>query len=254
MPLRYCLSVLLLGARLASAGLLVNPAGGSSLGFTSLDDDTQVTRNLGGTFNLYGTNITSLNVALDGFLGTKNVDGLFSDRNLHDLAAMRDGSVIAPFYDHLAFGAGSSITDRMVANTYYAITYQSIYNFHDLSAGATSDFQAVLFMADTTIGSFQFHARDVAFSYGNLASTPDGTFTVGVADPNTRTGTPGSLDGPLSDFSSLPTGSQFFLYRPTGPGESDFKSSVQSTDAPEPATVLLAGLGIVALTWFRKRR
>ena len=57
-------------APLASAGLLLNPAGGSALPFPAHSDDDQVPRNIGGTFALFGRDITSMNVATSGFLGT----------------------------------------------------------------------------------------------------------------------------------------------------------------------------------------
>jgi len=246
----------LAAAPFASASFIVDPTGGSNITFSS-SDDAQVTRNLGGTFSLYGSPVTSLQISTNGLISNAaDIATRFLDSDLHDLGVQTGANVIAPFYDDLILGAGSTVSDKSVANTYYALTYQGIFGIGDQTAGRTSDFQVVLFMADTVIGGFQFRARDIAFSYGTLNSqVRSNTFTVGVANSITRSGTPASVDGQLTNFSTLPTGSQFLLYRPFAEGFSDYVDSIQSLDStvPEPATVVLAGLGI-ALFAFLKRR
>lgn len=259
MKYRFRLTLLLFGlARLSTAGFIVDPFGGTSVGFKKGDLAEQQSRNLGGTFNFFGFAITDINVATNGFLGTDHVEGLNADRSLTELSQTSTGPVIAAFYDLLQFSDGSSVTDRSVADSYYALTYQSIYGANDLAAGHTSDFQVVLFMADRTIGSFAFHPGDIAISYGTLASTIDNTFTVGVASDTNATGTPTSADGKLANFSTLPAGPDFLLYRPVVIPDTDgairYDVSVESlASVPEPATLALIGLGLVAVGC-RKRR
>jgi PEP-CTERM motif len=266
--LRYLLLLLPLAVTpFATASLLVDPTRGASVGLSSNTD--QVSRRIGGTFNLYGTDITSIDIETSGFLGTGGQSGLFNDRDLPILAGDSGGAVIAPFYDDLAIGNGTSVVDHSVANTYYVVTYQSMFGFNDTTPGHTSDFQVVLFMADTTIGGFQFLAGEIAMSYGNLASTPEGTLTVGLAnDTSNWTPSPGSIEGELSDFSTLPGGSQFFLFRPHSepllpriatqfepPSPQErvvYAVSIEST-APEPASLALASLGITGIVLWRRR-
>jgi hypothetical protein len=258
--LRYRLASLFLAvAPFATASLLLNPAGGSSVGLTG-EPGFQVTRNIGGTFSLFRAGITSINISSEGSLGTGQVAGFFADRNLSEIVSSTGGPVIAPFYDGLTFGNGSAVTDQSVKDTYYAVTYQSMYGLTDASPGHTSDFQVVMFMADTTIKGFQFHAGDIGISYGTVASTISGsTFTVGIGSSTISTGTPTSLDGQLSNFSTLPTGSQFFLYRPrtfqdmSGPTVA-YNVSLESASAPEPAALALAGVGLVALASLKRRK
>jgi hypothetical protein len=255
--LRYRLAILFLAATpFAAASLLLDPTGAASVGLVG--SDSEVTRDLGGTFNLYGTNITSINLADDGFLGTGEVGGLFADRGIGTLADLTTLSpldtepIIAPFYDGLAFGQGSDIVDQSVSNMYYAVTYQSMYGFNQTTTGQSSDFQVILFMNNVTLGGFHFLAGDIAMSYGNLNSAIDGqTFSVGVAQNSSNfTSAPASIDGQLTDFTSLPTGSQFFLFRPDSGG---MQVSVEST-TPEPASLALFAIGLIGLAILRCRK
>ena len=267
--LRRFAVLLLAVAPFATAGLLVDPTGGTSVGLpTSL---SQVTRELGGTFDLYGTNITAINIAAEGFLGTANLRAKFADRDVDVLAestsdiGLAAGPVIAAFYDRFAFGPDTTVTDKSVPNEFYAVTYQQMLGFDDPAQGKTSDFQVVLFMSDRTLNGFQFLAGDIAISYGQLASVVDGTLTVGVAlDGTNFTGTPISPGGQLPNVGTLPAGSGFLLYRPQpeftphagteqGPQQVTYDVSVQVSNTPEPATFALIGIGLTALGVWKKR-
>ncbi len=238
----------------ATASLLLNPSGGTPVGLRGLDN--QVTRDLGGTFSLYGDNITSVNVADDGFIGVGHVGGIFLDQSIGALAANTAFGgdavpVIAAYYDLLTFAQGSTITDQVASGVYYAVTYQSLYAFSDTTTGHSVDAQIILFMDNATVGGFDFHPGDIAISYGNVATKIEAdTFTVGVAfGANTFTGTPASNDGQLTNFNSLPSGPQFFLFRPD---QSGFTVSIESDPTPEPASLALASLGLIGIVLWRR--
>ena len=241
-------------APFAMADFIVTPAGGTSVGLPP-DQNAAVTRNLGGTFSLFGNDITSINIATNGFLATgplANVSGTFLDRTITELTTAR-GSVISPFFDHLSLGAGSSVTDR-TTSTWYGVTYQGMFGFNDVTAGRTSDFQVILFFGDKTFGGFNFHAGDIAISYGNLNSTREGTITVGVGQENgSTTGNPASATGQLANFNSLPRGSQFLLYRPHNEDGIVYSVSIEDTAVPEPASLAITGIGLAALGFFGRR-
>lgn len=245
---------------MATANLLVSTAGGSPLAFAANTDDDSIARTFGGTFNLFGVPTIAITVSSNGFLGAGGVTAGFNshlDSSLNGLVGNTGGSVIAPFFDDLVLGPGASVNERSSA-TFYALTYLSVYGFGAVDPGLTSDAQVVFFRADTTIGTFHFLAGDIGMGYGNLASTIRGTgITVGVASFNKTTGTPTSADGQLGTFSTLPTGSQFFLYRPDGSG--GYNVSIRNTgqdtgSVPEPATFALAGLGFAGLVFLRRDR
>ena len=107
------------------------------------------------------------------------------------------------------------MTEQISAGTYYALTYQGLYGFGNVTAGMTTDYQLILFMSNATINGFDFQGGDIAISYGRLSSVLDGAVTVGVAGSTSDfTGTTTVIDGQLLEVSSLPTGNQFLLYQP----------------------------------------
>ncbi len=269
--LQKCALVLIVASPFAKANFILDPAGGVSVGFAPDAVDDGVTRDLGGTFDLYGNPITKIGVASNGFLGTVNVSGFFFDRSLPVLADASEGPVISAFFDHTALGPGSSVTEQ-TAGSYYALSYQNLYAFDDITSGFTTDYQIILFLGNTTLSGFDFQSGDIAISYGRIASVPEGSFTVGVAQsPQFFTGTPLTVDGELNDSSSLPTGNQFFLYRPeevaiinairgSGLANSleegervDYSVSVESTVTPEPGTLALAGLALLVPMVLRRK-
>ena len=99
----------------AKANLLINPAGGTNFTAAFTDpDDGSVSRNIGGSFNFYGTNLTSVFVQADGFLASADDSGYFVDRGIQTLANATASKVIAgpvrrPDHrlGHGAFGPGS---------------------------------------------------------------------------------------------------------------------------------------------------
>jgi hypothetical protein len=233
------------------ADLLVSPAGGSST-TPSNPDDGSASLSLGGTFDFYENPVDSLFFQVNGFLSTEDAEGFFDDRSITTLASETGSSVIAPLYDDLIEIGGTSLSDLSTSN-YFAATWQSIAGDADPSGG-TSSFQVLLFFSAATVDGFSFQPGDIAISYGSLNDVPSGTFTVGVAQNGSNgVGNPMSSDGQLTNLGSLPSGNEFFLYRPDG---NSYDVSVQETSAvPEPGSIGLVGFLMLGLpAWIRRNR
>ena len=229
--------------RPASANLLVDPTGGTTINFGN-DDDAVVSRSLGGIFNYYGPTINSIDVSTNGNLNlTGNVG--YKDSPISGLP----GS-INPFYDDLYLFSAATVSDRGVAGSYYAATWNGVYDRSDLAAGETDTFQAILFTGNTALSGYNFRAGDIALSYAAMDQVfNSGSATVGISNGtgSTTTALPGTTDGQINDTSLLPTGSRFLLFR-SGDGGATYAASTQST-APaavsEPASWLMMATGLL---------
>ncbi|WP_435008743.1 PEP-CTERM sorting domain-containing protein [Tundrisphaera lichenicola] len=260
-------------ANSARAGLLIDPVGGTD--FTSSfvgyqKEDGSVTRSLGGSFDFYGTARTSVQVSSNGYLAfttTPNAAGLRLNRSIGHLAGVQGAPVIAPLYYDLLIANGTHIVDTSVAGQYYAVTYENITasaipktpHAGDPAFGST--FQVALFTGDTLLNGFSFHAGDIALSYGalnaSLAFEPDDkdvtgpTGTIGVGrNANVFTGLPTDSRGYVTDLYTLPTGNNFFLYRPDASGSSYTVSVVEPLIAPpvpEPASIIMLAIGLLPI-------
>jgi len=248
-------AILLATASLAvQAGLLVNPTGGTTI-FAPPADDEQTTVSLGGNFNLYGNTINSIKVSSNGYLTTG--DGLlFSDRSIGSLALDSGGLVIAPLYDDLIHTAQSnSLTSGLGTSNYYAVTWSNVQGVDPASTSdQSSTFQAVLFLANTVLGSHNFLAGDIAFSYGDLnhlitdSQVLGSTATVGVGkDAANFTGLPTVMDGQISSLVGLPDVG-YLLYRGNGNG------GYGVAQVPEPETLFLTALGLAAMRVSRRHK
>lgn len=213
-------------------------------------------------FTFYGADYGVLEVSPNGYIGlapdyyNDNVDGSLSrDRGVGELAAAAGGPVLAPLYDDL-YGDDAARFYGDLTDQYAAFTWQDFQSYDDPDAGR-STFQAALFFAQTTVGSFTFQPGDAAFSYAALGHPISGlTATVGVAnDLETFTGAPGTLDGQLLALGGLPTsGGRFLLVRANALGGYTISEQSTAVVTPEPTSAVLLGAGVVGLGAFARRR
>jgi hypothetical protein len=260
----------------ARAGLLIDPAGGTD--FTSSYvgyalENGSVYRSFGTTFNFYGIAETGVAVSTNGYLAfstTPDAAALGLNRPIYSLAYVQGAPVIAPLYNDFRILDGTHLVDTSVAGHYYAVTYENMVTssetptLHAQDPAYTSTFQVALFTGDTVVNGFTFHSGDIAISYGAmnapLVFNPEDpavkgpTGTIGVAkDLFTETGLPTAFSGYITDLSTLPTGSSFFLYRPNS-DQSSYSVSVASPLAvPEPASMAMLVIGLLPIAVVYRR-
>lgn len=235
----------------ASADLLVDPSGGNSINFSSDLDDGMATRSLGGSFKFFGSTIATIGVSVNGSLSTTGTINYGNDAGLGTLT-----NIIAPYYDDLTLDSSTTgkITEQ-AASTYYAITWNGLYDHNYIVSQATDTFQAVLFTGNTTLANYQFLAGDIAFAYGSmLAPLYSGTATAGLSGgPSTYVPLPGTTDGQIRTTALLPTGSNFLLFRPNAGNGYDVstQSTIQAAAVPEPSSWVLLGAGLLLVARLR---
>lgn len=226
--------------------------------------DDEVVRNFtfGVPFSFFGDSVTSFDVSSNGninFVG----DTEYRNKTLPTYL-----NVIAPLWDdhYIYAGSGQQVTLKGQQGV-IAVTWD-VSQFDDTRP--RFQFQAAMFTADTTIGSFHFLKNDIAFSY-NLVTPSfrlDGngdSATVGLnwVDPNGAQSPrfaplPGDADGNISSAQAglLPTGhGDAILFRPNGNNYD--VSIINAAPVPEPtsmAVLAVATAGSIGLRAWRRKR
>ena len=222
-------------AKPASADLLIDPTGGTSLIFSDPDNSARTGRSLGFTGQFFGLDKTTVDISTNGNLNfTGNLsfaDGTFP----------RSTARIAPLWDDLTLNDSSSgvtpgvIVEKVSSGVYYSVTWENVYRTTSLNPNKIDTFQAVWFGAATTIGAFTFQKNDLAFAYQMVnADFDSGAATVGVnkGSDNAAAILPGSANGVITAATKnlLPLApGQFVLFRDNGAG--GYIASMQSTAA-----------------------
>jgi hypothetical protein len=140
-------------------------------------DDTNFTVALGGTFQFYGSNITSIGMTTNGYLSTTGAPFNYGS----SWPIVGDGE-IGCFMDDLDSRGGGYYNDHGSTGTYDQFTW----NTQHYNGTGGIFMQAVLFRGATTIGGFNFQAGDIAFSYDSISETQGALFNgnVGLNDGN----------------------------------------------------------------------
>jgi hypothetical protein len=267
----FSIAVSLSLAKTASAGFLVNPTGGTNLaspnlfsqtsgGATGELDNGAVSRALGFTFPLFGTNISTVFVSINGSL-----TNTFNTSNLDVTWGSSPGGTnrIAPAWDDYKLVGPDRIVEQKTAD-YYSMTWE----VSTFGAGAKMKQQALLIGSGVTIQGFPFIAGDIAFSYNGMGAPTDSSgATIGVRQTNTNFAVPCSPGTPCTavgvdaggritsyaDPVFSAAGSQFLLFRPNG---TSYDVSLQSTVAaiPEPGTLAFLGLAMPILLRLRRKK
>jgi hypothetical protein len=232
----------LMAVAAASQALLVAD-NGTNVG---TGDDNSYNVTLGGTFQFYGSNITSIGMTTNGYLTTTA-----NPFNYASSWPITGDGEIAPFMDDLYSVNAGYYNDHGSTGTYDQFTW----NAQHYPGSGNILMQAVLFRSATTISGFNFQAGDIAFSYDAVSELNGSTFNgnVGLNDGTGSFITAPGCGGSQNTFGSalpiFPQTGQFFLFR-WDSGRQTYNASLQGV--PEPASMAILGMGALAL--LRRRR
>jgi hypothetical protein len=270
-------SFLLLACSLSASAdpYLIDPTGGTALTFTAGDNDNGVTANqaLGFNFTLFpgganATTSTNLAASVNGFLvmrvtGVPTTGIVDSSRGFP--IPSEQMRIIGAFWDDLVIPAGStgSVTKQSTAN-YTAVTWNVYRQGQSGITAPTTNFQAAVFGAGTTVRGFNFLANDIAFTYNSLPTTPEGgSAAIGLNSGFTGVGAApaaaligNDAQGRVTGTTAIPlhnTADQFLLLRPDNVGGYTISIQTLAAAIPEPSTLALLGLGMAGLL-VRSRR
>jgi hypothetical protein len=252
---------LLVGAALASApaahaGLFIPVQGSDVVVLTSGDDvavnvTAQFTAALPGGFSFFGTNQTVLFMNSNGNL----TFGIGSTQFTNDPFPTGAPPRIAPFWDDLFLPPG-----QLRVNSSTPGVFNAIWNMVDtFGPSNTITVEATLLGAGNPFGAA---AGTIVLSYGQVTGTNDGSVTVGLNQGNgvgfaTLSslgigGTNGILNTAQAQGLPNAAGGGIFTFTPSGTGY--IVTAGAPTVIPEPASVVLLGLGAVSTFGYGIRR
>jgi hypothetical protein len=251
----------LAAAQPAEAGFLINPSGGTILFNSASDHDDQVVagRNLGFSAQFFSNSITTVGVSTNGNLNFAS-NSAFGNTPFPTTNSIN----IAPLWDDLYIyqGTGQTISEKLNPGISYTTTWD-VSGFSN--SAAVFKFQATIFGASDTIGTFQFLANDIVFSYDTISGGfENGEATVGLnqGDGNQFASLPGDGDGFINNSQAnlLPTAPGFaILFRPVfNDGPVTYNVSVIDTGSaiatPEPASMITFVVGAIGFFGIARRR
>jgi hypothetical protein len=228
-----------------SAGLIVAPSGSDTVVSGSADDSIFGPFNLNFGFDFYGAAVTQVNISSNG-----NVQFSTTDANYANQAFPYSTAMIAPLWDDYFLPPGDIRYNNTVANQFTVI-------WNGAGVFATPSLitaEAILLGAGNGFG---YAANSIIVSYGAITGTNDNSATAGLTNGFTlRACVPGGAsDCTFTTAQILALQNRAFLFTPevgSAPGFS--VSEISGAAVPEPATLLLGGLGLALIAMLRMRR
>ena len=229
-----------------AAGLIVAPGGSDTVVAGAADDSVFGPFNLNFNFSFYGGGtVTQANISSNGNIQFGTMDANYANQALPYTTAM-----IAPLWDDFFLPPGDIRYNNSVANQFTVI-------WNGAGVFATPGLitsEAILLGAGNGFG---YAANSIILSYGTITGTNDDSATAGLTNGFTlQTCVPGgAADCTFTTAQILALQNRAFLFTPvagTTPGFS--VSEINGSEVPEPATLLLGGLGLALIGALRIQR